>query len=100
MREYQKKYREEHNAELAEKRRQYYQKNREKEREYNAKPERREKARECARRYYERHKNDPEYIANDRANHAKWQRENKDRINAYQRERRKSAKMKGGASDG
>ena len=32
-----------------------------------------------------------------RANHAKWQRENKDKINAYQRERRKLAKMKGGA---
>lgn len=100
-REYFKKYREEHKAELSEYSKQYYRKNKEKEKarrkQYYSNPENREKRREQARLRYQRLKNDAEYIARNRANHAKWQRENKDKVNAYHRERRKLAKMKGGA---
>ena len=85
-REYHKKYREEHKAEISEYRKQYY----------SSHPEQREKAREYKRLRYQRLKNDAEYIAKSRANHAKWQRENKDKINAYHRERRKLTKLKGG----
>ena len=50
---------------------------------------------EYARRYYhEKLKNNPEYIAKDRARHAKWQKENKEHLSAYHKERRKALKAK------
>lgn len=97
FKEYNKKYREEHRAELREYRKRYYHENKEKERaskkRYYSNPENHEKVRENARLYYQQIKNDPEYIAKNRAKHAKWQRENKDEFNAYKREYRKRKRL-------
>lgn len=51
-----------------------------------------------AKKQYERKKQDPDYIARERAYHAKWQRENKDKWNAYCREWRR--KKKAGETNG
>ncbi len=48
-----------------------------------------EKVKAIGRKQYERRKNDPEYIKKTRAYHAQWQRDNKDKWNAYCREWRK-----------
>ena len=53
-----------------------------------------DKEKAYAKKNYERRKNDPEYIAKERAYHAKWQKENKDKWNAYIREWRRKKREK------
>ena len=84
-REYFRKYREEHRDELNAYRRNRYSS----EPDYKAK-----KAVEC-KAWYEKHKNDPEFIAKRKAYHDKWLNENRDKWNTYNRERRRA--LKGGA---
>lgn len=47
-----------------------------------------------ANRYYEKMKGDPDFLAKRKAYHAKWQRENKDKWNAYVREYRRKKREK------
>ena len=70
----------------------------EKRREYNKRYREKhpDKIRECNKRYYETHryyhevtKNNPEQMAKRNEYHAKWQRENRDKWNAYVREYRR-----------
>lgn len=42
--------------------------------------------REYNRRYYEKHKNDEDYKARQKANHKRWREKNRDKWNAYQNE--------------
>ena len=54
-----------------------------------------EKMRENAHKYYhEVIKNNPEALAKRAEYHAKWQRENKDKLNAYHREYRRRKREK------
>lgn len=46
----------------------------------------------CKKRYEERVKNNPEELAKRAEYHAKWQRENKDKWNAYLKEYRQRKK--------
>ena len=48
--------------------------------------------RERNKRYRERHKNDPEYKAKRKAHHQKWLEKNREKWNAYMRERSKTKK--------
>lgn len=67
---------------------------REKRREYARawKAKNPEKVKASGKKVYEKRKNNPDYIAKERAYHAEWQKKNKDKINAYQREYRKKKK--------
>lgn len=42
--------------------------------------------REYAKRYYEKHKNDEDYKARQKANLKRWREKNRDKWNAYQNE--------------
>lgn len=53
----------------------------------------RAKNRLAAKTYYENHKDDPEYKQMKKDSHNKWLEKNRDRWNAYQRERRKLRKQ-------
>lgn len=57
---------------------------------YKKDPKYMEQKRAYTAKYHELHKDDPEYKARQNKNHARWQRENKERLNAYQRERRRA----------
>ena len=96
--EYIREYREKNREKLAEYRRQYRKTHAEKEKitrqKYCARPDIKEKRRANSKKYYETHKNDPEYAAKRKAYHAEWQRKNKDRVNEYRRERRKKKEGK------
>ena len=48
--------------------------------------------RERNKRYRERHKNDPEYKAKRKAHHQKWLEKNREKWNAYMRERSQAKK--------
>jgi hypothetical protein len=65
--------------------------NREKRNEYR-RAKNPEKVKASAKKAYEKRKNDPDYIARERAYHAEWQRKNKDKWNAYKREWRRKKK--------
>lgn len=86
-REYNREYYKKNAEKLKQYRHEHYIKNREKYKAYSknyaaANPEWRKAYNKA---YYEKHKNDPEFIAKQQANHARWQRENKDYVNAYHR---------------
>ena len=59
-------------------------------------PEYREKRIAESLEYYHKKKDDPEFKAYRSAYHAKWQRENKDRWNAYNNEYRRKRKEQNG----
>ena len=42
---------------------------------------------------YEKHKDNPEFKAKNIANSMRWQKENRERVNAYQRERYRRKKL-------
>lgn len=44
---------------------------------------------EHKRAWYQAHKDDPEYKVKQKAYHAKWQKENAERVNQYKKEWRK-----------
>lgn len=55
-----------------------------------------EAVRDQLSRYYEKHKDDPEFKAKRADICARWQEKNRDKWNAYQREYRRNRKAKGG----
>ena len=96
MREYHRKYREEHREEIAAYQKQYREEHEDQCREYNKayREKHKEQIAEYKKAYHQAHKYDPEYVAKRSEYHAKWQRENKDKWNAYMRARNKA--LKGG----
>lgn len=89
--EYMRKYRAEHREEINANARYWKSHNKEKvneyQRRYKQTLEGREKNRMASKAYYDRNKNDPEFMAKKRANAQRWIENNRERFNAYQRER-------------
>ena len=80
--EYQRRYVAEHREEINANTRYRYQKN----------PEVRDRQRKRMKDYYEKHKNGPEYKARVLENMKRYREKNRERINAYQRERYRARK--------